>query len=141
LDNPAWNGLVAAIKVCHTLRLREAGTVPGPQLFALRNGLVRARIRLRPDRHGSDAVAAIAAMAALAVAAQADEVVASWETLDLAAACGLRLLHNNPALNLLCATRDRGVLSRFPYREQVRLAEPPMGGYGSNRGGRPQPTT
>jgi hypothetical protein len=76
-------------------------------------------------------------MAALAVAAHADEVVASWETLDLAAACGLRLLHNNPALNMVCATRDRGVLSRFPYREQVLPGRTPMGGYGSNRGGRP----
>jgi hypothetical protein len=125
MDNP--HALVAAVKVCHTLRLREAGTVPGPQLFALRNGLVRARVRLRPVRHGSDAVAAIAAMAALAVAAQADEVVASWETLDLAAARGLPLLHNNPALNLLCATRDRGVLSRFPYREQVLPGRTPDG--------------
>jgi hypothetical protein len=117
----------------------KAGTVPGPQLVALHNGEMRARVRFRLACQRSDAVAGIAVMAALAVAAQADEVVASWETRDLAAACGMPPLHCGPALNLVRATATGESCPATPTASRSYLAAPPMGGYGSNRGGRPQP--
>jgi hypothetical protein len=51
-------------------------------------------------------------MAALAVATQADEVVASWETLDVATTCGVPPPHND----------GRGSCTRF------NMSGGPLGG-------------
>lgn len=58
-------------------------------------------------------------MGHLAAAAAADEVVAAWESADIAVACELPTLHPQPGLNIVWATPHEHVHYRLPYHEKI----------------------
>ncbi|MET9535380.1 hypothetical protein ABZY02_33325 [Streptomyces sp. NPDC006649] len=81
-------------------------------------------IWVRPLKVGQDALAAIVELASIAAAADADEVVLAWETLDVATACELPIIGPAPCLNMVLTTRVGHVLHQFPYSEQLLSRRP-----------------
>jgi hypothetical protein len=119
MDDQTWNGLVGVARDTHEAVMRETGLIPAPALFALAGGKLIGYVRLRPVYRGQDAAVGIAEMSYLAAAAGADEVVATWETDDVAVACEHTPLFPAPALNVARATPQRHVVHRFPYTERL----------------------
>jgi hypothetical protein len=118
MDDRTWNGLMNAARETHVAMMTEGGLVPAPALFALLDGRLIGYVRLRPVYRGQDAAVGIAEMSYLAAAAQADEVVATWETIDVAIACEHEPLFPGPALNVARATPEHHLVQRFPYTER-----------------------
>jgi hypothetical protein len=128
VEDRTWDALVSATKRAHTEMMAD-GLVMIPGLFVLAERRLVGHVRLRPVQRGADAANAIAQMSTLASAATATEVVAVWETQDIAVACALRPLYPDPALNLAWATRGRHVVYRFPYQEKQLPGRTEHGAY------------
>ncbi|MDF5751020.1 hypothetical protein [Spongiactinospora sp. TRM90649] len=92
-----WRALVDVSLEIHADLMREVGMVLWPTLFALRGGCLVGYVHLRPITVGQDAAAAIAEMSYLAAPAHADEIMAAWETQDVAAAYDHVPLHPDSA--------------------------------------------
>lgn len=118
MNETTWNALVGIAKDTHRDLMQQTGTVIPPTLFVLKSGQLLGYVRLRPVRTGQDAQEGIAEMSTLAAAAGADEIVAVWETQDIAIACGLPPLHPDSALNILAATCHQYRVHRYPYLEE-----------------------
>lgn len=118
MSSRTWDVLIEAAKAGQEAALAAGGFVMPPALYLLIGDRLLGYVRLRPVYQGQDAATAIAEMSHLAAAACATEVVAFWETQDIAAACEHVPLHPGPALNAVRATAAGHVVHRFPYRER-----------------------
>jgi hypothetical protein len=119
VDDHTWDSVVESITEIHTLTMSYYGQVIRPHLFVFTAGQLRGYVGLRPIHKGKDAIHGIAEMGHLAAAARADEVVAAWESADIAVACELLTLHPQSGLNIVWATRLEHVHYRMPYHEQI----------------------
>lgn len=112
-----WHRFVRDARDAHTSCM-AAGRVTIPQMCVLVGGHIVGRVMLRPILTGSDAVMGVAEMSHLAAAMSADEIVAVWEARDLDRACGGEIpTEPRGELDILTATPDGHVLSRYPYKE------------------------
>jgi hypothetical protein len=118
MDAATWGGLVDVCRSTQTTMMAE-GLVSPPTLFPFVGGKLVGHVSLRPVHVGKDAVDGIAEMSTFAAAAGADEVVAVWETGDVAVACDLPLARPEPSLIMMWATSAQKLLYEFPYREQA----------------------
>ncbi|MGP4045760.1 hypothetical protein [Streptomyces sp. 2A115] len=126
MDTQVWDALVASMKNAYTAGLGE-GAVPRPVIMPLVRGELVGLIRVRPTTVGQDALTGIAELSNIAAAADADEVVLTWETHDVATACGLPVVGPAPCLNMVHATKEGHVLHQFPYSEQLLSRSPEDG--------------
>ena len=118
MDERLWDGVVRSIMSGHAELMEQCGMVLRPQLFAFADGRLRGFVQLRPVYRGQDAAQGIAEMSGFAAAAGADEVIAAWETQDLAVACDLPPIRPDPSISIVWAVPERHVLYRFPYLEE-----------------------
>lgn len=109
-----WNAIVRAIKATHR-DMMERGAVTIPTLLPFVGGELVGSVALRQVYRGWDAAKAVAEMAQLAAAAAADEIVVSWDSLDLAVACDEPPRGPSPELDVVRATPTQATLHRFPY--------------------------
>lgn len=118
MDDHTWKGMVEAITDIHTHTMNH-GHVIKPHLFVFTAGRLRGGVALRPVYPGKDAIHGIVEMGHLAAAARADEVIAAWESADIAVACELPALHPQPGLNIVWATPHEHLHHRLPYHEHI----------------------
>jgi len=95
--------------------MMDQGLVSPPCLWVFRDGRPIAQVVLRQVTVGEDAEAGIAEMAHMATAVRADEVVAIWESGDMARATGRHPDCPDPCLNILLDGAAGRHLHRFPY--------------------------
>ena len=119
MDERMWNGLTGALVQAHSAMLAE-GFVSPPNLMPLVSGRLIGQAQVRPMRRGKDAYVAISELGNLAAGAEADEVLITWESQDLASACEHQPDFPGPCLTILWATRARRAAYRFPYQETSR---------------------
>lgn len=95
------------------------GCVAPPGMSVWRRGAMVGVVTMRPALRGGDGIKAILEMSTLASAACADEIIVTWEHVDLAVLCG----GSAPAVScavLACrATPDGHSLSAFPFDPNV----------------------
>jgi hypothetical protein len=114
MDAAWFNGLVKASLGVQGAMMDE-GLVSPPCLWVFRDGRPIAQVVLRQVAVGEDAESGIAEMAHMATAVRATEVVAVWESWDVARATGRQPDHPDPCLNILLDGDAGRRLHRFPY--------------------------
>lgn len=76
-------------------------------------------VALRPVYRGKDAIHGIVDMGHLAAAGGADEVIAAWESADIAVACELPALYPSPVSTSCGPTAHEHMHYRLPYHEHI----------------------
>ncbi|WP_146225292.1 hypothetical protein [Prauserella marina] len=89
-----------------------------PTLFVFTGGSLVGYVHLRPVYRGEDAQNGIVQMSDLAAAASADEIIAVWETQDIALACEIPARHEGPGLNILYASATTQLVHCYTYQER-----------------------
>ncbi|WP_431929905.1 hypothetical protein [Nonomuraea jabiensis] len=106
-------------KDLHAIDMADGGVL-APHLFVVRDNVLLGYVGLRPVYTGQDATRGVAQMSYLAAVAKADEIIAAWETLDLAIACQHASLRAGPSLNMIHATATTHTLYGYPYQVRYR---------------------
>lgn len=119
MDQKTWQSLIDVHRQAQVSMMAE-GLVSPPTLFAFCRGAMVGYVTLRPVHIGEDAGTGISEMSYLAAAAFADEVVAVWETMDVAFACELPPAFEGSCLNVMWASPSGQLLQRLPYTEAVQ---------------------
>lgn len=76
-------------------------------------------VTMRPAYTGADGAAAVGEMSTLAAAAQATDVVLTWEKLDLHVLCGGEPGSQPLAVHVCWATRSSHALATFPFEAEI----------------------
>lgn len=116
MDTSTYTAAVKAIHAGQVAALRDGYVLP-PRLFAFRSGRPIGYVVLRQVTVGEDAAHAIIDLAMLAAASHADEIIACWETSDLATAVDDPPIYD-ACLNILWADPNRHALYTYPYVEK-----------------------
>jgi hypothetical protein len=101
--------------------LVRLGAVLPPSLVVLRGDRVIGMVTMRPAYTGADGAAAVGEMSTLAAAAQATDVVLTWEKLDLHVLCGGEPGSVPLAVHVCWATRNSRILATFPFRAEIAV--------------------
>ena len=114
-----YNAIVESTVNATEAMLVRTGAVGPPTLFVLQGDRLVGMVTMRPARRGADGAAAVGEMSSLAAAAQATDVVVTWEQNDLHVLCGGEAVPGPLALQVCSATRNGHTLVTIPFRVEV----------------------